>query len=227
MRQQVEKLEAHVETLLDILLDAFAKWSLLETTLIDKQLIAAVGGGRRLRGLDIVRRSLMQSCVQDIAHITLDPHKNVPSINKVIADLETASTINLLRSKFVQLWAGQDAERRTEAHNRFEINLEASRRDWSNLQESRVLAGFKQLRDQQLAHVQLIFSEGKYERLDVPALGLKWRDIRLMLELIEPIVLSLNTVVRCAGIDMDEERERFRKAAEIFWAGYPPPSNPL
>jgi hypothetical protein len=222
MQQQVEKLEAHVETLLDILLDAFAKWFVLEATLINKELITAVGSSRRLRGLDIVRRSLMQSCVQDIAHITLDPHKNVPSINKVVADLGTPSTVELLRLKFIGFWAGCDSNGRAEAQIKFEQNLESTRRHWSILQLSQELVAFKTLRDQQLAHVQLSLSEGEYERLDVHALGLKWRDIGLMLERIEPIVQSLNMLVRCAGMNMKDEKERFRQAAEIFWADYRP-----
>jgi hypothetical protein len=168
----------------------------------------------------------MQSCVQDIAHITLDPYKNVPSIKKVISDLETASTLELLRSRFIDLWAGSDPDRRAEAQTKFLRNLELARQDWSGLERSQELCAFKTFRDQQLAHVQLIFSDGEYERLDVGALGLKWRDIGLMLERIEPIVLSLNMVVRCAGINMNDEKERLRQAAEIFWSGYPP-NNPF
>jgi hypothetical protein len=223
VRQQVTKLAAHVETLLDILLDAHARWALLRPILTDRSIISAWGGGTRARALDGIRRSLVHVCVLDIAHITLESDERSPSIKKVMKDLQIQSTLKLLRSGFIAAWAGTKAstpdfeERAREAEAKFDSDLAIARNGWAALESSARLKGFKTFRDKNLAHVELMYESGRYEQLKVSALGIKWKDIGLILDEIQPVVLALNSICRAAGMDMEGTRERFAESATIFW----------
>jgi hypothetical protein len=225
VRSQVTKLAAHVETLLDILLDAHARWEMLKPILNDRSVISAWGGGARASALDGIRRSLMHVCVLDIAHITLEPHKNSPSIGKVMIDIENESTLKLLRSDFMAAWAGPkgstpDYEQRSrDAAQRFERDLTVARDGWSALKTSARLLSFKTFRDKNLAHVELMYDSGRYEHLKVSSLGIKWKDIGQILNEVDPIVLALNSVCRVAGFDLANAREQFAESAKLFWEG--------
>lgn len=98
MRQQVSKVSAHVETLLDLMLDAWGKWALLEPILKDRTTIAAWGGGKRGRALDGIRRSLMHVCILDIAHVAFEPDDRSPSVEKVLHDIANPSTLKFIGS---------------------------------------------------------------------------------------------------------------------------------
>jgi hypothetical protein len=223
-RQRIIKLEAHVETILDLLLDAEAKWAVLHPILVNRPLIGVVGGGYRARGLDIVRRALMQSCVQDIAQIAFDPYDGSPSISKVIADLGDPSTVKLLRKKYLNIYVGPKTDpaysdkRLSDATSKFENALKVAQIQWKELSTSPELKAFKKFRDMQLAHVELSYSNGKYHRLNVSKLGIKWKDIGLTLLRLESTIMALNTVVRGAWINMADSREQFEQNSSMFWS---------
>jgi hypothetical protein len=165
----------------------------------------------------------MHVCVLDIAHITLESDERSPSIKKVMSDLQNQSTLKLLRSDFIAVWAGTKAsvpdfeERAIEAAARFDRDLATARGGWAALEASTRLKGFKTFRDKNLAHVELMYESGRYEQLKVSALGIKWKDIGLILDEIQPVVLALNSICRAAGMDMADTRERFAESATVFW----------
>lgn len=223
MRQQVSKVSAHVETLLDLMLDAWGKWALLEPILKDRTTIAAWGGGKRGRALDGIRRSLMHVCILDIAHVAFEPDDRSPSVEKVLHDIANPSTLKLIKADFMAAWVGPKSaspdydERLMEAESRFEADLALIKEEWAKLERSAQLRSFKKFRDKNLAHVELMYEDGKYRQLKVSTLGIKWRDIGLILAELQTVVLGLNRLCRCAHLDMDDARQQFQQSAELFW----------
>jgi hypothetical protein len=223
MRKQAAKLSAHVEALLDILLDTYSKWTLLEPILKERSAIAFWGGGARARSLEAVRRSLAHVCVLNIAHLAFEADKRAPSIQKVVGDLTNRHVLHTLRGDFVRFWAGtksepQYLELKLDAEARFDRSLSDARHLWSELEDSKELRALKTLRDKSFAHVELMFRNGAYRRFDGTALGVRWRDIGLILDQMAPVVLALNSVCRNAGFDMTDATQRMRDNARLFWA---------
>ena len=90
--------------------------------------------------------------------------------------------------------------------------------NWENFQKQPWLNGFKTVRDKLTAHLELKLVDKKYSLIDISELGLKWGDLKTSLDLLQPIVLDLNLIVRSASFAMDDFESSLQQSSTEFWS---------
>ena len=235
MQQQVAKLRGHVDALVDILLSLKGRWVMLHPLLFDQSVVQTYSGKNRLRGLDIVRRTFVFACVQDIANISLAPNRKTPSVHNILEGLKVRSTVDLLRDSYSATMQSVDdpdpqvvnalrniaAQGEAQRRREFDQRLGQAEARWATLAVTRELANFKAYRDKVAAHVDVSFKDGQYVPFDAADLGLKWKDFAYVIEELQAIVLELNAIVRSADFAMEAADGMFADAARSFWRVQP------
>jgi len=227
-----DKLVAHAERLLDELIGLRAKYAMLRPLLFDRNTVAAWTAGKRGYGLSIIRSTLVESCVLEIAKIALDKDDRTPSLLSLGAALADPTLVADLREVYA-VWnlvptEGEDPDviailhasekREQEIRGKQFDSLVAELRDrWAKLHASSALGSFGKMRDKIIAHNELQFDGTKYVPLDVAGLGLKYQDFDLVLAELDALVNLVSLVFRGANFDFKGHDEQLAKAREGFW----------
>jgi hypothetical protein len=233
MPSQIEKLEAHAGHLLDAFIGLREKYAMLEPMLFDPDTNKNRGSREQARGFKILRNSLFLSCAQDIAKLTLDADRRTPSIRNLVAALDDAALLTELEDRYA-IWVLPSVEEETDpdiavALSRMEEQERAERRErfrehvvelrevWAELSTAPSMTGFLTVRDKVSAHTELRFTADKYQLVDIGALGIKWRDLRTSIGLMQRLVELIGLIVRNAGFAWDALDHELSKAAKGFW----------
>ena len=230
---RLDKVVAHAERLLDELIGLRAKYAMLRPLLFDRDTVATWAAGKRAYGFSIVRSTLLESCVLEIAKIALDRDERTPSLLSLDSALADSQMLGDLREAYA-VWniaptAGGDphviaiiqaSERRDEAKRRlqFDALVVEFRARWAQLHSSSALTSFGKMRDKLIAHNELQFVNGKYAPLEVAGLELKYRDFDIVIAELDALVNFMNLVFRGANFDFDGHNRQLADASDGFWA---------
>lgn len=233
MPTQLEKLQAHAAHLLDAFIQLRERYAILEPMLFDKSLVESKRSGKQSRGFHVLRNSLVFSCAQDIAKLTLDDDSRTPSISNLIHALAEAEFRQSLREAFaiwrIPLPEEENDPEIIEALRRMELREEAQRRVqfdelyceatslWAALSTSKAVKSFKTIRDKVSAHTEVQFVADKYQFVDIGILGIKWGDIRASINQMQRLVEIMGLLIRNAGFAWDSLDEQLRRASGGFW----------
>ena len=233
MLSRIEKLQAHAGHLLDAFIGLREKYAMLEPMLFDPDTSKNRGSLEQARGFQILRNSLFLSCSQDIAKLTLDTDKRTPSIRNLVGALDEAALVAELENRYA-IWVIPSVEEETDpeiaaALRRMEERERLERREqfqehmaellslWAELSTAPAMTGFLTVRDKVSAHTEVRFVADKYQLVDIGALGIKWRDLRLSVESMQRLVELIGLVVRNSGFAWDSLDHQLSKASKSFW----------
>jgi len=233
MPSRRDKVVAHAGHLLDVFRGLRARFAILEPLLFDQEVVARLGAGRRAHGLQILRGTLLESCILGIAKLVYDGDDRSPSLLRLIEALQDPKLSEALREDFA-VWhlaptSGdepeviallQAAERREEAERRIKFDqfVDELRSSGAGLESSATLVSFRAMRDQLIAHNQLAFDGADYKPLDVTTLGLKLGDLRVVIDSLERIVDLISLIFRNASFDFEGLRAQLVTDRNAFWA---------
>jgi hypothetical protein len=229
---QREKAQGHAEHLLDLFIGLRGTYAMLEPLLFDRDVVARWGSGKRAHGFNLLTLNLLHSCVLGIAKIALDNDARTPSVWKLVSSLDHRALVEELREEYA-LWhlaptSGEEpevidlvqrAERREEAERRVQFNglVAETRLKWLELQESKALASFVTMRDKLIAHSELLHDGTKYRAVDVRSLGLKFGDLRSVIDALQTLVDRLTLIYRRASFAFDGLDKQLKGARDHFW----------
>jgi len=234
MPTQMEKLQAHAAHLLDAFIQLRERYALLEPMLFSEVVSKERGSGKQARGFRILKHSLFLSCSQDIAKLTLDDDERTPSLANLVRALSDDALRAELKETFA-VWKIPLVEEETEpeiveALRRMELREEAQRGDqfdalyceatalWAKLSTSSTIKGFRTIRDKVSAHTEVRFIVDKYQFVDIGTLGIKWGDLRSIIDEMQRLVELVGLLIRNAGFAWDMLDGQLSKASEGFWA---------
>lgn len=233
MPAQIEKLEAHASHLLDAFIGLRERYAILDPMLFNEKVPKQHGSGKQARGFLILRNSLFLSCAQDIAKLSLDTDKRTPSLLNLMSALNDPTLLNSFREK-LSIWHTPSIEIETdpeiiEALKRMDLREESERKvqfdelfiqaknEWTALSTNPILNGFSTIRDKVSAHSEVQYVVDKYQFIDISSLGIKWSDMRKVIELMQSLVELLGLLIRNAGFAWDMLDKQLSKASNSFW----------
>lgn len=235
IRDQLKKLEAHAEHLLDGILWLKERHAMFRP-MLDKQVLDSRGASRKRHGFMTIRRTLFFSCVLDIANLCLDGDDRTSSITNIVRMLtRDPLLLSELRRKY-SVWVSSHtaeeqadpdvmrsiraleqenaAKRAAEFDQRYEHLLVL----WESLQPEKTLLAFKEMRDKLLAHPGLIYEDRKHKPLDIGKMGLRWDDIGAMIDRMQGVTEAIGHVARAASFAWDHADEQHQRHAREYWA---------
>jgi hypothetical protein len=234
---QREKTQAHAEHVLDAFIALSATYAMLEPLLFDANVIERWSGKKRRFGFNQIRHSLLYACVLSIAKIALDNDKRTPSITNLVRDLDNPPLVSELRERYAAgnlvLPEDEDPEvvkvlhrmaKREEAQRRvqFDSLLEELRKGWAELSESAALTSCGAMRDKLIAHSEMVLHyESRYRPFDLSMLGLRYGDLRLVIEALQRLVDLLSVLFRGSNFAFDEMDQQFTAGRDQFWKAEP------
>jgi hypothetical protein len=233
MPTQFEKIQAHASHLLDAFISLRERYALLHPMLFDPDVPKIRGSGKQARGFLALRQSLFLSCAQDIAKLTLDADKRTPSIKSLFASIQGDKLKTVFRQQF-SAWVLPSIEDAAdpeiaEALRRMEFREQNERRaqfdelffrttkEWEALATDSALLGFLTIRDKVSAHTEVLLVADKYQFFDISALGIKWADMKRLIDQMQSLVEMLGLLIRNAGFAWDMLDSQLSKCGEDFW----------
>lgn len=227
-----DKLRAHAEQILDAFLGLRSTFAMLEPALFDRTVIDRWEAGYRARGLHLITSALLQWCVLEITKIALDKDKRTPSVSKLVDALE-GPIVAELREKFavwfiaphtdekpevIALLQKMERQEEYDRRQRFDCHIDELRSGWINLRDSPQLTSIGTMRDKLIAHRELWHDGEKYQPLDTSSLGLKFSDLRTVIDQLGLLVELINLVYRNASFDFDDLDRQLASTAGAFWS---------
>lgn len=202
--------------------------------LFDQDVATYHGSRQRARGYQVLKRSLLLSCAQDIAKLTMDDDERTPSLRNLVRSLTDDVLRATLRERFA-VWKIPSIEEETDpeivaALRRMEAREEAERRaqfdelyckatdSWARLSTNSTVKGFMTIRDRVSAHTEVRYVADKYQFVDISKLGLKWGDLRSTIQTMQGLVEIMGLLIRNAGFAWDSLDDQLSKAGKAFWA---------
>ncbi len=234
MPTQIEKLEAYAGHLLDTFILLRERYAILAPILFDKDVVARHGTKERSSGFNILLNSLFLSCAQDIAKLAMDQDDRAPSIHNLVRAVTDEKLRADFRSRYASWAISPLAEQDPEvlaALQKMQVKEHVERGEhfdklyceltelWAQLSTSSEMKAFKTIRDKVSAHTEIRLSADKYQSVDVSKLGLKWGDLRKMVDTMQRIVELLGLLVRNAGFAWEMLDEQLDVASRNYWNG--------
>ena len=218
MEQRVKKLVGHADQLLACFLGLKQKYAFFYPMIADPQVVRRYGSGMKFEGFATIRQALFWDCVQDVVKLSCDRDPRTPSITKIMVEASKNEIRQSLREALkaaIKTWGSDQQEQQFTV---FDEKYKTLLSNWENFQKQPWLNGFKTVRDKLTAHLELKLVDNKYRLTDVSELGLKWGDLEKSLDLLQPIVLDLNFIVRKASFDMVDLESSLRHSGSAFWS---------
>jgi hypothetical protein len=110
---------------------------------------------------------------------------------------------------------GIEKEKEANRRSRFDDTYKLILTNWNNFTSQPWFSGFGIIRNKLTSHLEVKKIEDCYKITDVSDLGIKWSDLGTAVDLLEPIVLDINLIVRNTSFLND--KEFLDKASEAFW----------
>lgn len=234
MTAQIKKIQAHAEHLLKGFLILRERYEMLVPMLFDADVIKNHGTQTKYRGFICIKNNLFLFCCQDISKLCLDNDDKSPSIKTIVSRLQSQPALlkkledqyavsyidppagekdTIVLAAFMRKMESEEAERRVK-FNELTSQLHTK---WSTLSSSHILPKFKTIRDKAAAHIDVHLDNGKYQEIDIGALGIKWEDIGEMIFAMQDIVELIGLIVRAASFSWDDLDRQLKKIADGFW----------
>lgn len=232
--QEITKLRARTEHVLDLFIALREKYALLRPLAFRQDLVERWPKGPAARGLLALRNALLSSCVQDVAKLALDKSEQAPSIHNIVATLERDDVRDALRKEYAKappvlggdhddpsvraMLSEMQKNEEVERGKQFDEEWKTVSKKWRVLGHGDALQAFKTWRDKLIAHSDLHHKGGEYRLLDLTDLGLKWGDLGELVTELQAIVDSVNLCVRGANFAFDMLDEQLEAASSGFWS---------
>jgi hypothetical protein len=230
-------MQAHAEHVLDAFIALSGTYAMVEPLLFDRDVIERWSGKKRRFGFDQLHLSLLHVCVLSIAKIALDSDKRTPSITNLVGALDNPSLVSELRERYA-MWnlvlpedkdpeiveALRRMERQEEGQRRiqFDARLEELRKRWAELSDSAALKSCGVIREKLIAHSEMVLHDkSHYRPFDLSALGLKYGDLRLVIEALQRLVDLISVLFRGSNFAFDEMDQQFTAGRDQFWKAEP------
>jgi hypothetical protein len=216
-RQQIAKLEAEVEALLDLTIRAYQRFIFLRPMLADQKLHRRINKEGKGVGFNRLRLWLYWSLVQQLSNICSDKDKRSPSITTVTRKLKKDVPLRKrLEEKYCKNPHFGEAELRVEFNN---LYLDYLRRAEEML-ASRAVGGYKKIRNKLISHNQLRQSKESptaYDFFDVKIAKVKYGDERKLIETLRVLTKQLLLIVKKVDFGWDSTLQQAEKIAHDFW----------
>jgi hypothetical protein len=232
-KQQVAKLRARAEHLLDLFIALRERFAVLRPLAFDEELTERVGGGPPARGRFILQNALLQHCIVDVVKVSVDTSERSPSAANIMSVLAQEEIRQWLRKDFSTvpppinvgddpLTPGELEEilegERDELRAKFDQTWERLSERWMGLERDVRLDRFKSWRDKLIAHSDLHRLDGEYRLTDLSKLGLKWGDLGDLIAELQEVVSDIQALTRSAGFAWEMLDEQLEAAATGFWS---------
>lgn len=234
MSEQIKRLDAHTDHLLNGFLDLRSKYSILEPMLLDKELQKKVSDPR-VHGFLLIRHVLFLSCSQDLAKLAFDQDKRSPSLSKIVAALADEGLRDELRQKYALItpkpwsagnadpdmqmileeWDAQDEAQRQAEYDEMYVELVEK---WNVFAAQEVCQAFRDVRDKVAAHSELRLIDTEYKPVDIGELGIGWRAIGTTIADMQPLVVLVNMLVRSCSFGWDSYEQHMQEVSTEFWS---------
>ncbi len=235
MKNKIKKLEAHASHLLDGIIALKGKYAIFEPLIFNQDVITLYGNKERNRGFEIIKNTLFFSCAQDIAKFCMDSdaQKRTPSIKSLTNELTDTQLIAYLRENYATR-AMPSVENETDPLVLEELrnfaNTENIKRGGefdhhlnelifisNELFNSKLIVSFKTIRDKVSAHTESRLSKDEYQLVDISKLGIKWIDIKTIIDEMQRATALINFIIRRADFAWDNLDKQFTTASTDFW----------
>ena len=232
--QQLEKLKGHVLIFSKELQSLIQSFELLLLMAEDQQLLQKISGTKRARGFSVNRWSLIQECIIGITKLTYDQGSQNPTAGRLIETIIDPQAEGL-RKKLKTLFAvpikprlvpgrpptkddlafAQEIERMEveELKQAFNQDLSELEEEWKWFKNHR--KKFKDLRDQELAHIDVAKAGQSYELKKAP--GPEWGVVKEAMQRLIHIAELLLTILQKQDDGFDQCVELSRQDARDFW----------
>jgi len=210
-----EKLKAYTDTLLYLLINAYARLLFLRPMMVNETLISRVDAEGGQQGFQQLRNILYWDFINELVKICDDKGDRTPSIRRLTKDIEDPSLRNLLEEKYMAVRSGFDDE--NEWKIEYRKILDRIGENTEKLLISTAYPGYKTIRDSLIAHTDLRKTGSEYLRLNIQPLGLKHGDELEVLNLVTTIVDDLNLAIRSASFSWSLFLEPEVKTVCKFW----------
>ncbi len=217
----IQKLEGHSDKLHNFYLGVVKTYSVLHPMIFSKDVCNRSGSGHGCAGFNIIRESLYFSLIQDIANLVFDNGRTNPSIVNTIALLNRDVVKKELRTRYTAPryhCAELDQVWKVDRGREFDSYLTELFEKAGELSNHPYAKAAKSMRDKLIAHLDLrLVNDGNYQIPDAKEFKLKWDSLKVMIDLLKPIVDRINHVVRSAGFDWCSFESQNAKIANGYW----------
>ncbi len=209
--------------MLTFYLGTVRKYAILDPMLFSQDVCDRFGSGKSDSGYRLLRYTLFYSVVQDIANLFCDKGKTNPSVMNIYKMIDEDQITNELRKRYIAEYIPdkalmqsyeQRAQKRTIEFNKHYKELCEYIKTMETDPE---LQAMKSIRDKFTAHIDLQFTNDKYEYPDISKYGLKWNSLKKTLNDLKPIVERIGFVVRRADFAWDSFEQQNQELADGLW----------
>jgi AbiU2 len=233
-KEQINKLQAHAEHLLDGFITLRERYAILRPMLHNKDVVENKGSKKQYAGFIIIRNTLFLSCCQLIANLCFDNDKDnkCPSINQIVQRLENEVLRKQLREiyalpsiiasdetdpQIIEMWKRIEAEDQIKHRNEFDGFYDELLVLWSQLKTSKSAQSLETIRNKVAAHTDINYINGEYKLFDISFLDLKWDDILDTISAMQKIIDIINIIVRNISYSWESLDEILSKTANDYW----------
>lgn len=234
MDPQIGKLQALAGHSLDGMIYLRERYAILEPMLADKSVRQNFGSGKKNRGFEVLRYSLLLACIQDIVKITVDTDPRAPSVHNILKAISDKRVASKLRVDFAE-WnfpipaeyaddreilsalKRMDEREESERRQQFDVLYADLLSKWANFQASPALQSFRTVRDKVSAHTEIRYVADKYQPVQIGELGITLTDLRTAVDDLQEIVELIGMVVRNAAFAWDMLSEQLSQASRDLW----------
>jgi hypothetical protein len=217
MNEQIAKLEAEVEALLDLTIRAYQRFIFLRPMLADQKLHERINKEGKGVGFNRLRNWLYWSLVQQLSNICSDKDKRSLSIRTVTRKLKKDVPLRKrLEEKYCKNPHFGEAELRVEFNN---LYLDYLRRAEEML-ASQAVGGYKKIRNKLISHNELRQSKESptgYDFFDVKIAKVKYGDERKLVETLRVLTKQLLLIVKKVDFGWDSTLQQAEEVAQQFW----------
>jgi hypothetical protein len=227
--RRAARLAERVDHFTTFLLLTYAQALFLRPMLRNVDLIARMGGTPRRAGFEQLRTTLYWSVVLELMKLCGDRDTRTASVPSIIQELRDPAVRNVLLKKHSRpglprmheesyaQWRNHSSQERARLRRQFRDRYLRLRKNFTALKRSREFKAFKKVRNQALAHRQVVTTKGDIRPLDLGLLKLKVGDENKLLELTREIAVDLNSIVRGASFSWDSYLESETRDVCAFW----------
>jgi hypothetical protein len=215
---RVKKIRASSRRTVGIYFHVHQKLKLIEPLMSDLELIDIInshGGGN---GLLFLRGSIFVDCVHNCAVLAFDHDDRTASLKTILQRLDSGDLQLKLREEFSQ--SADSASDKKEQDERFDTLLAKIRNDFCSLEKNILAQRFCSIRDKVTAHLEMKSVDLEPKPVTASDFELKWGDVELFLQMVEPIVFDLQQLLERTSYVMESYYGTHSSVAEEFWAPY-------
>jgi HEPN superfamily AbiU2-like protein len=226
--ERIVKLEAQVDSLLGLLVRAYAKFFFLRPMMLNEGLNQTISSEERGACFRQLRNWLYWDFVLELVKVCDDSDERTPSIRQLKEALADTETLPALKEKYSRRapLRGLDEETAQQLQNEEEQKLRSEfdevyarfQKNADELLSSSAFKGFQTIRHKLIAHNQLRKTDAGYEFFDIKVLYLKYGEERKLLAAAQTIVDDLDLLVRNGCFDWYSFFQMQEKDVCKFWS---------